>query len=53
MNDELQEKVRLSQERIERLENQVEDMEINSRSSQLLFWSQQLGKRSEAEILKM
>ena len=50
--DELQEKISRSQERIERLEDQVEDMEIHSRSSQLVFWSQQLGKRSEGENIE-
>ena len=47
--DELRTKDRLSQERLAGLEEQVEEMERNSRSSNLIFWSKQLGKRSERE----
>ena len=47
--DELQDEVRLSRERIAGLEDQMEDMEMNSRASNLIFWSEQLGKRSDGE----
>ena len=50
--DELRTKDRLSQDRLSSLEEQVEEMERNSRSSNLIFWSQQLGKRSEREDIE-
>ena len=47
--DELQEKVRSYRERVSGLEEHVEDMERNSRSANLIFWSRQIGKRTAGE----
>ena len=47
--DELQESLRVSRERIATLEEQVEDLERNSRAANLVFWSEQLGKRTDGE----
>lgn len=47
--DELRSKAQRSELRLSGLEEQVEDMERNSRSSNLIFWSEQLGKRVEEE----
>lgn len=47
--DELQDKLRVNQEHLSALEEQVEDMERNSRSASLIFRSKQFGRRVDGE----
>ena len=47
--DELQGSLRVSKEKIAALEEQVEDLERHSRAANLIFWSEQLGKRTDGE----
>lgn len=47
--DELQDKLRVNQEHLSALEEQVEDLERNSRSASLIFRSNQIGKRVDGE----